>query len=186
MKYWILILSLVAMSCNRKLHTTVTTDSISAELQHENDSLREVSRTLSRAYEDLFRTSSETGVIFDTKPCDTIVRTVEAATGLKSNEHSRSTPRIIIRPDGTKEITGPIKRFNQVETKQTEHRETYEAQYHELMKRHDSLAASYASLSVSKERQVRMRSSLWWMWLLIGFAARWLIGYAIRKLPSLK
>lgn len=173
MKYWILIVSLVAMSCNRKLHTTVTTDTASAQLQHENDSLREISRTLSRAYEDLFRTSSETGVVFDTRPCDTIVRTVEG-------------PRIIIRPDGTKEITGPIRSFKQAETKQTEHRETYEAQYHELMRRHDSLAASYASLSVSKDRRVVTRSSLWWVWLLIGFAARWLIGYGIKKLPSWK
>lgn len=101
-KLTIILLSTILFSCTRKVHTEKTEDrSIDTQI-HYIDSINQVNRTLSEAYEELLKTTNSTGVVFESQPCDTITKVVN---------------KIIVAPDGTKTFEGNIKSYKDDATK---------------------------------------------------------------------
>jgi hypothetical protein len=101
MKYLsIILLFCILFSCTRKVHTEKTQTSSSDTRVVNSDSIIAVNKTLSEAYEELLKTTNSTGVVFESQPCDT------AKIG------AAGVPRVTIKPDGTKEFSGPIVRYN--------------------------------------------------------------------------
>lgn len=91
-----ILLSVLIFSCTRKVHTEKTEDRSRDSQMHYIDSINQVNRTLSEAYEELLKTTNSTGVVFESQPCDTITKVVN---------------RIIVAPDGTKTFEGNIKSY---------------------------------------------------------------------------
>lgn len=98
----ILIILVLAASCTRKVHTEKVEDRSSDTQMKYIDSINQVNRTLSEAYEELLKTTNSTGVVFESMPCDTITRVVN---------------KIIVAPDGTKTFEGNIKSYKDDATK---------------------------------------------------------------------
>lgn len=95
----LLIVLTALLSCNRKLHTEKTETHEVNDQSHIVDSLTKVVKTWSDAYEELLKTTNSTGVVFESIPCDT------------SKNETANIPHVIIKPDGTKEFSGPIKSY---------------------------------------------------------------------------
>jgi hypothetical protein len=96
----IIVISLTALlSCNRKAHTERTQTHEVTDQSKTVDSLNKVVKTWSDAYEELLKTTNSTGVVFESMPCDS------AKIG------GAGMPHVIIKPDGTKEFSGPIKSY---------------------------------------------------------------------------
>lgn len=91
-------MAIALFSCNRKLHTEKTQTSSSDTHVINTDSIIQVNKTLSEAYEELLKTTNSTGVVFESHPCDTITKVVN---------------RIIVAPDGTKTFEGNIKSYKE-------------------------------------------------------------------------
>lgn len=99
----VLILIVVLLfSCTRKVHTEKTEDRSSDTQMKYIDSINQVNRTLSQAYEELLKTTNSTGVVFESQPCDTVTKVVN---------------KIIVAPDGTKTFEGNIKSYKDDATK---------------------------------------------------------------------
>jgi hypothetical protein len=93
-----IVLICTLFSCNRKSQTQ---KSETHELSNQSktvDSLNRVIKTWSDSYEELLKTTNSTGVVFEKIPCD-------------SGMNITTMPHIIIKPDGTKEFSGPIKSY---------------------------------------------------------------------------
>lgn len=101
-KLTIVLLSIILFSCTRKVHIEKTQTSSSDTQMHYIDSINQVNRTLSEAYEELLKTTNSTGVVFESQPCDTITKIVN---------------KIIVAPDGTKTFQGNIKSYKDDATK---------------------------------------------------------------------
>lgn len=170
MKYILIISVILLFSCNRKSVVQSSIVRNDSTLIHINDSLIEVNHTLSQAYEEMIKTYSETGVVFDTRP---VVDTASLTTGGWSTDippvrfGGSFMPHIIIRPDGTKEFSGPIKAYN--DKSATEQRRYYEltAKYDSLNSRHNALVASYSSV-VAKESKKVKNGWPWIVWFVLG------------------
>jgi hypothetical protein len=98
----LIFIALFLFSCNRKVHTEKTEDGSSDTQMHYIDSINQVNRTLSEAYEELLKTTNSTGVVFESQPCDTVTKVVN---------------KIIVAPDGTKTFEGNIKSYKDDATK---------------------------------------------------------------------
>lgn len=161
MKYILLALSAMLMlSCTRKLHTQKTVDTSSDTQAHYIDSVSQVNKTLSEAYEELLKTTNSTGVVFETGPCDTVTRVAGATM-------PRVINRIVVSPDGTKTFEGNIKSYKDDIT-------TYQRTILSLHSTIDSLARMIKSDTSHHEQShietvktVKVSSTPLWLW--IGF-----------------
>lgn len=153
MRYLPLILFLSLFGCTRKLHTTRTQTSTDSTAVHRIDSLTEVISTLSEAYESLLQTSSTSEVTFDT--------TRIGGAGM---------PHIVIMPDGTREITGPVKSFKDNSTSLKREVATLKATNDSLrsVKRSHSTRVIHDIRIV--DRKVTSHVIPWWIWLVIVLA----------------
>jgi hypothetical protein len=93
-----IVLICTLFSCNRKSQTQKSETHEVNDQSKTVDSLSRVIKTWSDSYEELLKTTNSTGVVFEKMPCD-------------SGMNIPSMPHIIIRPDGTKEFSGPIKSY---------------------------------------------------------------------------
>ena len=98
--YIVLICTL--FSCTRKVQTHKTQTSSSDTKVINTDSLNEVIKTLSEAYEELLKTTNSTGVVFETIPCDT---------AKISGSELRPVNKITVSPNGTKTFEGNIRSY---------------------------------------------------------------------------
>lgn len=106
-KLTIILLAAALFSCTRKVHTEKTEDRSSDTQMHYIDSVNQVNRTLSEAYEELLKTTNSTGVVFESQPCDTVRITGKPA----------PINKITVAPDGTKTFEGNIKSYKDDATK---------------------------------------------------------------------
>lgn len=97
----IIVILVIGFSCTRKVHTEKVED-WSAKMQMQYiDSINQVNRTLSEAYEELLKTTNSTGVVFESQPCDTV----------RIPGKPPPTNKITVAPDGTKTFEGNIKSY---------------------------------------------------------------------------
>lgn len=106
-KLTIILFSVLLFSCNRKLHTEKTETKSSDTKVINVDSLIEVNKTLSQAYEELLKTTNSTGVVFESQPCDTV----------RIPGKPSVINKITVSPDGTKTFEGNIKSYKDDNTK---------------------------------------------------------------------
>lgn len=107
---FIFIIILIATSCTRKVHTEKTQTSSSDTQAHYIDSVNQVNRTLSEAYEELLKTTNSTGVVFERDPCDTVYK-------VAGSTMPRVINKVTVSPDGTKTFEGNIKSYKDDATK---------------------------------------------------------------------
>lgn len=169
MKYILLAAFVMLLfSCSRKVHTQRTETSSSDTQAHYIDSVKLVNKTLSEAYEELLKTSNSTGVVFESQPCDTVLKVAGATM-------PRVVNRIIVAPDGTKTFEGNIKSYKDDATK-------YQRTIFSMQETIDSLSqlikkdtSHHEQSSVVVVRNVRSTFIPIWMWaLLIIAGALWL------------
>lgn len=104
---FILLIICILFSCTRKVHTEKTEDRSSDTQMHYIDSINQVNRTLSEAYEELLKTTNSTGVVFESQPCDTV----------RIPGKPPVPNKITVSPDGTKTFEGNIKSYKDDATK---------------------------------------------------------------------
>jgi hypothetical protein len=95
----IIVLICTLFSCNRKSQTQKSETHEVSNQSKTLDSLNRVIKTWSDSYEELLKTTNSTGVVFEKMPCDS------------GKIGGAGMPHIIIKPDGTKEFSGPIKSY---------------------------------------------------------------------------
>lgn len=106
---YIVLICTLLFSCTRKLHTEKTVDTSSATQAHKIDSISQVNKTLSEAYEELLKVTNSTGVVFESIPCDS------AKIGGSGMPHVIN--KVTVSPDGTKTFEGNIKSYKDDATK---------------------------------------------------------------------
>lgn len=166
----IVVILVIAASCTRKVHTEKTEDRSSDIQMHYIDSINQVNRTLSEAYEELLKTTNSTGVVFESQPCDTITKVIN---------------KIIVAPDGTKTFEGNIKSYKDDATK-------LQSRIFSMQETIDSLNSLVKKDASHKEvihtetvRTVKTTYIPWWMWLiLIIVGVLWINErFSIFKIP---
>lgn len=164
MKYILLAAFVMLLfSCSRKVHTQRTETSSSDTQASYVDSIKQVNKTLSEAYEELLKTSNSTGVVFESVPCDS------------GKIGGAGMPHVIIRPDGSKEFSGPIKSYrddNETTRQISSLRKENESLKEQLNKKDTS---HHEQSSVVVVRNVRSTFIPVWMWVVLFIAgALWL------------
>lgn len=101
--WFIPLIAMLLISCNRKLHTEKSETKSSDTKVINVDSVIQVNKTLSEAYEELLKTTNSTGVVFESMPCDS------AKIGGAGMPHVIN--KITVAPDGTKTFEGAIKSY---------------------------------------------------------------------------
>lgn len=164
MKYILLAAFVMLLfSCYRKVHTQRTEASSSDTQASYVDSIKQVNKTLSEAYEELLKTSNSTGVVFESVPCDS------------GKIGGAGMPHVIIRPDGSKEFSGPIKSYrdDNETTKQISSLRQENQSLKEQLNKKDT--SSHEQSSVVVVRDVKSTYIPWWMYLLLIISgALWL------------
>lgn len=172
---YVLIIVLLATSCTRKVHTEKTQTSSSDTQAKYIDSINQVNRTLSEAYEELLKTSNSTGVVFESVPCDT------------GRIGGAGMPHVIIRPDGTKEFSGPIKSYK-------DDAKLYQRTIFSMKATIDSLSSLVKKDTSHKEqssvvgvRNVRSTFIPVWMWVILAIVGLLWINerFSLFKIPFL-
>lgn len=169
-KLTIVLLSIILFSCTRKVHIEKTQTSSSDTQMHYIDSINQVNRTLSEAYEELLKTTNSTGVVFESQPCDTITKIVN---------------KIIVAPDGTKTFEGNIKSYK-------DDAKMYQRTIFSMKETIDSLsslvkkdASHHEQSSVVVVRDVKSTFIPVWMWIILGIVgALWINErFSLFKIP---
>ena len=169
--YIVLICTL--FSCTRKVQTQKTQTSSSDTRIVNTDSIIEVNKTLSQAYEELLKTTNSTGVVFETIPCDS------AKIG------GSGLPHIIIRSDGSKEFSGPIKSYKDDASK-------YQRTIFSMQETIDSLrqlvktdTTHHEQSAIAVTRTVKSTFIPIWLWIVLAIVgALWLNErFSIFKIP---
>lgn len=153
--WFIPIIAFLVISCNRKMNLQTNKVSVDSTIYHKYDSVVEVNKTQSEAYESLLQTANSTGVVFESTPCDT------GKIGGSGMPHVIN--KITVAPDGTKTFEGNIKSFNDNQVKHEEKRETKVNEYKELQERHNQLISSYAKEVSTKDKRVKNTGLPWWL-----------------------
>lgn len=155
-KLTIILLPVILFSCNRKLHTEKTETKSSDTKVVNVDSVIQVNKTLSEAYEELLKTTNSTGVVFESSPCDTITGKIGGAGMPHIN-------KITVAPDGTKTFEGAIKSYKDDATK-------YQRTIFSMQETIDSLnqvikkdSANHQQSQVATTRTVKVVAFPWWL-----------------------
>ena len=164
-------------SCTRKVQTQKTQTSSSDTQVVNTDSIIEVNKTLSQAYEDLLKTTNSTGVVFETIPCDS------AKIGGAGMPHYIN--RVIVSPNGTKTFEGNIKSYKDDASKY--HRTIFSMQetidsLNQLIKT-DTTHHEQSAIVVT--RTVKSTFIPIWLWIVLAIVgALWLNErFSIFKIP---
>lgn len=171
-KLTIVLLSVILFSCTRKVHTEKTQTSSSDSQMRYIDSINQVNRTLSEAYEELLKTTNSTGVVFETQPCDTIRIPGKPAVSNK----------ITVSPDGTKTFEGNIKSYKDDATK-------LQSRIFSMHETIDSLkrvtikdTSHHEQSAVVVVRNVKSTFIPVWMWIILGIVGALWINERFRLL----
>jgi hypothetical protein len=148
----ILILICALFSCTRKVHTEKTQTSSSDTQMRYIDSINQVNRTLSEAYEELLKTTNSTGVVFESQPCNTITKVVN---------------RIIVAPDGTKTFEGNIKSYKDDATKLQSKIFSQQETIDSLMRVTKKDTSHHEQSAVVVVRNVKTTFIPIWMWVIL-------------------
>lgn len=170
-KYLLIAITLViAAGCTRKVHTEKTEDRSSDTQMHYIDSINQVNRTLSEAYEELLKTTNSTGVVFETQPCDTITKIVN---------------KIIVAPDGTKTFEGNIKSYKDDATKLHSRIFSMQETIDSLNRVTQKDASHHEQSSVVVVRTVKSTFIPVWLWIILGIVgALWINErFSLFKIP---
>lgn len=160
--WFIPIIAMLLLSCNRKLHTEKTETKSSDTHVVNTDSIIQVNKTLSEAYEELLKTTNSTGVVFESIPCDS------GRIGGAGMPHLVN--KITVAPDGTKTFEGAIKSYKDDVTKFQQRifaqQETIDS-LNQLVKKDTTHHEQSAVVVV---RNVKTSFTPLWVWLALGAA----------------
>jgi hypothetical protein len=178
MKYLLILITLViAVGCNRKVNIQTSRTEVDSSMARKVDSITQVNKTLSEAYESLLQTSNSTGVVFESIPCDTI----------RIPGAPRIINRVIVSPDGTKTFEGAIKSYKDESASWQRWAYQWKSSYDSLSLLTDSLALDYKKLQEQKSKVVKVVTIPWW--LIVGgliFLALWINErFDLFKIPFL-
>lgn len=172
----IIVIALTALcSCNRKLHTENTETHQVDDSGHISDSLIRVIKTWSDSYEELLKTTNSTGVVFESIPCDS------AKVG------GSGMPHILIKPDGTKEFSGPIKSYKDDATKLQHTIFSMQGTIDSLNRLQKKDTTHHEASAVVVVRNVKTSFTPLWVWLALGAAIFFWINerFNVFKIPFL-
>lgn len=144
------LLLIILFSCTRKLHTSRTTTTESNTVTAKYDSLNEIIRTLSSAYEELLASKSSLGVTFDTTPCD-------------SGMNITTMPRIVEHADGSREFIGRIKSYQSDVSKYQRAIFSMQARYDSLLSVSRVDSSHHEASAVVVVRKVKSSFIPWWI-----------------------
>lgn len=157
--WFIPLIAMLLISCNRKLHSEKTENKSSDTKVVNVDSIIQVNKTLSEAYEELLKTTNSTGVVFESIPCDS------AKIGGSGMPHVIN--KVTVAPDGTKTFEGNIKSYK-------DDISTYQRTILSLHSTIDSLArlirsdtSHHEQSTVTVVRTVKSTFIPLWMWVIL-------------------
>lgn len=169
----ILIILTALLSCHTRVQKSETrlVDDHSSTV----DSLNKVIKTWSDSYEELLKSASSTGVVFETSPCDS------------GKVGGAGMPHVIIRPDGTKEFSGPIKSYKDDQTLSSKISQARQLIIDSMNSLHKTDTTHHEATTKTLSRTVKVTVFPWW--LIVGalvFTALWLNErFNLFKIPFL-
>lgn len=153
----IFITLVIAVSCNRKLHTEKTETHEVTDKSSTVDSLNRIIKTWANAYEELLKTTNSTGVVFESIPCDTV------KTG-KQNVPNKIT----VSPDGTKTFEGNIKSYKDDKTLESKISAARQWAIDSMSRLVKKDTTHHEQSAVVVVRTVKSSFIPLWMWIVLG------------------
>lgn len=174
---YIVLICTLLFSCTRKLHTEKTVDTSSDSQAHKIDSISQVNKTLSEAYEELLKVTNSTGVVFESVPCDS------AKIGGAGMPHVIN--KVTVSPDGTKTFEGNIKSYKDDKTLDSKISAARKQVIDSLNSLVKSDSSHHEQSHIETIRTVKSTFIPIWLWIVLAIVgALWLNErFSIFKIP---
>lgn len=166
----IFITLVIAVSCNRKLHTEKTETHEVTDKSSTVDSLNRIIKTWANAYEELLKTTNSTGVVFESIPCDTVTKIIN---------------KITVAPDGTKTFEGNIKSYKDDKTLESKISAARQWAIDSMSRLVKKDTTHHEQSAVVVVRTVKSSFIPLWMWIVLGIVGLLWINerFSIFKIP---
>lgn len=181
----VIFMALLLFSCRTVKNIETLKVEVDSTAIRERDSLIEVNKLTTSAYENLVRSMSESDIVFECPPCDSF-----QTEGLHPNEEGKKriagtiNNKLEFYPDGTlKSAEGRIKSARSLAERNEQTAHYWQQQYDSLfqVKQRDTTTVKTNIQYV--DREVKRTFIPWWIWVIAGLGY---VAWAYKLIPKPK